>query len=81
LPEELEELVLKACLKGVFVMVKMLFERRRQGAYKSMKVVTLVFAYGISLDEVAEGWSRCVAEGQKLGIVVSRREGEYPGSE
>ena len=63
LPEELEELVLKACLKDVFAVVKMLFERRRQGAYKSMKVVTLDFAYGISLDEVTEEGSRCVAEG------------------
>jgi hypothetical protein len=72
LPEELEELVLKACLKDVFVVVKMLFERRRQGAYKSMKVATLAFAYGISLDEATEEWSRCVAEGQKLGTVVSK---------
>jgi hypothetical protein len=48
---------------------------------KSVKVITLVFAYGISLDEVAEEWLRCVVKGQKLGIVVSRREGEYPGSE
>ena len=31
LPEELEELVLKACLKDVFVVVEV-FERRRQGA-------------------------------------------------
>jgi hypothetical protein len=72
LPEELEELVLKACLKDVFVVVKMLFERRRQGAYKSMKVATLAFAYGISLDEATEERSRCVAEGQKLGTVVSK---------
>jgi hypothetical protein len=61
--------------------VKVLFERSQQGALKSMEVITLVFAYGISLDEVAEEGSRCVAEGQKLGIVVSRHEGEYPGSE
>jgi hypothetical protein len=33
--------------------VKVLFERRQQGALKSMKVITLAFAYGISLDEVA----------------------------
>lgn len=58
-----------------------LLERRREGYLKRLKTITLVFAYGISLDEVAEEGLRCVDEGKRLNILLSRCEGEDPRSE
>jgi hypothetical protein len=80
LPEALEELVLRACLNDIFVVVEALLERRRRGALKRLKGVTLIFAYGISLDEVVEEGSSCVDQGKKLGIIVKKLEGTNPRS-
>jgi F-box-like len=80
LPEELEELVLRVCFEDVFAVVEALFEKRRQGQLKRMRLITLVFAYGITRNKFASESSRCVDEGKRLGIAVARREEECPGS-
>jgi hypothetical protein len=81
LPEALEELVLRTCPIHVYLLVTALFDRRRQGSLKRMKAITLGFQNRFSQEKVEEKSSDWVDDSKKLGIVVSIREGEFPGFE
>jgi hypothetical protein len=54
LPDALEELVLRSCPTHVYLVVAALFDRRRRGALKKIKEITLIFRNRFSRKKIEE---------------------------
>jgi hypothetical protein len=74
LPETLEVLVVTNCFDFIFLVIDVLFEHVRLGnGLKSLRRIDLVFFKGAYMDPKDRKGTWWEEEGQKLGIVLTRR--------
>ncbi|KAE9364554.1 hypothetical protein N431DRAFT_474145 [Stipitochalara longipes BDJ] len=69
LPDSFEELILWKCNEETEEVVKLLFDRKRRGQLRKLKMVDLVF---VEIADIGEPFRRRI-KGKELGVVVNAR--------
>jgi hypothetical protein len=79
LPESLEELTLRACFPPIYTVIDALFERKREGGLKQLKLIDLFFQKDFSDEEVfgSEEGNQCELKGNEMEIQVTRHLVEF----
>jgi len=74
LPESLERLGLRSCVRHVYAAVEMLLDRRRMGGLRRLRCLELSFQNRFTLEEVLafEQGEKCVVLGGELGLRIER---------
>ncbi|PMD39353.1 hypothetical protein L207DRAFT_513812 [Hyaloscypha variabilis F] len=74
LPDALEELSLRTCFGDIYLVMEVLFERRRNGGLQRLQKVALYFQKDFSEERILndESGIQCEMEGMYLGIRVTR---------
>jgi hypothetical protein len=74
LPDALEELSLRTCFGDIYLVMEVLFERRRNGGLQRLQKVALYFQKDFSGERILndESGIQCEMEGMHLGIRVTR---------